>query len=107
MTTVGVERGATVGTWVDVCAFDDLERDRGACALVQSRQIALFRVGPEGEVFAVSNYDPFGSACVLSRGIVGSVGETIVVASPLYKHRFDLRTGSCVDDPAVESLIPR
>jgi nitrite reductase (NADH) small subunit len=96
------ERAA--GTWVDVCAIDELERDRGACALVESRQIALFRVSPGDEVFAISNYDPCGGACVLSRGIVGSVLDTVFVASPLYKHRFDLRSGACLDDPT--SAVP-
>jgi nitrite reductase (NADH) small subunit len=56
-----------------------------------------------------SNYDPFGKASVLARGIVGTRtlrtegGEEQVpfVASPLLKQPFDLRTGACLDDPAV------
>jgi nitrite reductase (NADH) small subunit len=88
-------------TWVDVCALDDLVPDRGVCALVDGRQIAIFRVSPDGELYALSNYDPFSRANVLSRGIVGSRGDTPKVASPVYKQAFDLRTGVCLDDPSV------
>jgi nitrite reductase (NADH) small subunit len=86
---------------VDVCALDDLARDRGVCALVGERQIAIFRISPSDELFAVSNYDPFSGAFVLSRGIVGSRGDVPKVASPVYKQTFDLRTGECFDDPSV------
>jgi nitrite reductase (NADH) small subunit len=87
--------------WVDVCGLDDLPLDRGVCALVGPYQVALFRVSPDGDMYAVSNYDPFSGAYVLSRGIVGSTGDTPKVASPVYKQSFDLRTGACLDDPAV------
>jgi nitrite reductase (NADH) small subunit len=38
---------------------------------------------------------------VLSRGLVGSLGERIVVASPLYKQHYDLQTGACVETPEL------
>lgn len=88
-------------TWIDVCAFDDLHPDRGVAALVGPYQVALFRVAPDDELYAISNFDPFSRANVLSRGIVGSKGEAPKVASPVYKQTFDLRTGQCLDDPAV------
>ena len=94
-----VERRAA--TWVDVCAVDQLTVDRGACALVGGYQVALFRVSPDDEVYAVSNYDPFSRAYVISRGIVGSRGDRPKVASPIYKQTFDLETGDCFEDPAV------
>ena len=87
--------------WVDVCSFDELLPDRGVAALVGERQVAIFRVSPSDEVYAVSNYDPFSGAFVLSRGIVGSRGDVPKVASPIYKQTFDLRTGACLDDPEV------
>ncbi|MHB8464018.1 MAG: nitrite reductase small subunit NirD [Acidimicrobiales bacterium] len=93
-----------VATWVDVCAFDDLVLDRGACVLVDPYQVALFRVSPEDALYALSNYDPFSGAYVLSRGIVGSRGEIAKVASPVFKQSFDLRTGVCLDDPSVTVL---
>jgi nitrite reductase (NADH) small subunit len=87
-------------TWVDVCALDDLEPGRGACVLVDGVQVALFRVTAD-ELYAVSNYDPFSGAYVLSRGIVGSQGEVRKVTSPVYKQGFDLRSGACLDDASV------
>lgn len=86
--------------WTPVCRYADLLPERGVCALVEGRQVAIFRTH-DGEVHALSNYDPIGKAFVLSRGIVGTRGETPTVASPLYKHVFDLRTGRCLDDPAI------
>ena len=78
--------------WVDVCAFVDLVPDRGAAALVGGLQVAVFLV--DGEVFALSNFDPFSKAFVLSRGIVRTTrGDRLKVASPIYKQSFDLRTG--------------
>ena len=93
-----------VTTWVDVAALDDLVLDRGACALVEPYQVALFRVAPDGALYALSNFDPFSGAYVLSRGLVGSTGDTPKVTSPVYKQAFDLRTGRCLDDPAVEVM---
>lgn len=90
-----------VDCWVDICALDELEFERGACALVHGTQVALFRTGPNAAVYALANHDPFSGANVLSRGIVGSEGDVLKVASPMYKHRFDLQTGVCLDDPTV------
>ncbi len=86
-------------SWVDVCALADLVPGRGVAALVGGVQVAVFLI--EGEVFALSNFDPFSRAFVLSRGIVGSRGDRLKVASPIYKQSFDLRTGQCLDDPDV------
>jgi nitrite reductase (NADH) small subunit len=88
-------------TWVDVCAFDTLRPDRGACALVAGEQVALYRLSPDDALYAISNYDPFSDAYVLSRGIVGSKGDIPKVASPIFKQNFDLRTGACLDKPEV------
>ncbi len=86
-------------TWVDVCPFDQLTPGRGVCALVAGLQVAVFRV--DDEIFALSNLDPFSQANVLSRGIVGSRGDRLKVASPVYKQSFDLGTGVCLDDETV------
>ena len=42
-----------------------------------------------------------GSAEILARGIVGTRGDVPVVASPMHKQAYDLRTGQCLDDAAV------
>ena len=91
--------------WIDVCALDDLVPDRGVAALVDGRQIAVFRLRPDDALYAISNYDPFSDAFVMSRGIVGSHGDLPKVASPVYKHCFDLTTGRCLDDPEVELAV--
>ena len=87
--------------WIDVCHLDDLDLDRGVCALVGSQQVAVFRVSPDGGLHALANRDPFSGASVLSRGIVGSKGDVLKVASPMFKQSFDLRTGQCLDDSTV------
>ncbi len=85
--------------WISVCEYQDLLPDTGLCALVSKKQVALFHSRRLNEIFAVSNYDPIGEANVLSRGIIGSLGDEVVVASPLYKQHFNLRTGECVEKP--------
>jgi nitrite reductase (NADH) small subunit len=87
--------------WVDVCALDDITPDTGVAALVGGRQIALVRVGDGGDVYALDNFDPFSRAFVIARGIVGDRGGVPKIASPIFKQSFDLRTGQCLDDPAV------
>jgi nitrite reductase (NADH) small subunit len=84
--------------WVDVCAESDLNAGTGVCALVGKEQVAIFKVRKDNSIYAVSNYDPIGKANVLSRGITGSIGDDIVVASPLYKQHFCLSTGVCLED---------
>ena len=88
-------------SWVEVCPLESMIPDRGVCALVDGQQVAVFRLSPLDEVVAISNYDPFSRANVLSRGIVGSKGERMKVASPVYKQNFDLHTGECLDNPSV------
>jgi NAD(P)H-dependent nitrite reductase small subunit len=48
-------------------------------------------------VFAVSNFDPIGKANVLSRGMIGDLGGEPMLASPLYKQHYSLRTGICFE----------
>jgi nitrite reductase (NADH) small subunit len=57
--------------------------------------------GTTDDLYALSNFDPFSKAFVLSRGIVGDKGGVPKVASPVFKQSFDLRTGQCLDDPTV------
>jgi nitrite reductase (NADH) small subunit len=89
--------------WTDVCAIDDLVPLYGSCALLNGRQIAIFLIG-DGELYAIDNYDPIGKANVLSRGIVGDIKGEPVVASPLYKQHFSLKTGQCLEQ---EIRVPR
>jgi nitrite reductase (NADH) small subunit len=87
--------------WKDVCSTDDLQPDSGVCALVAGQQVAIFYMVKEKAVYAVHNYDPIGKANVLSRGMIGDIKGDPVVASPLYKQHFNLKTGVCVEDGQV------
>ncbi len=93
-------RAALQAGWTRVCALDDILPDTGVCARVQGRHVAVFRLG-DGRLFAIDNIDPKSGASVLARGLVGSLGDTTVVASPLYKHHFDLATGACLELPEL------
>ena len=96
---------AAENVWNPLCLASDLVCGSGVCALLEvggeQQQIALFQVVPNGPVYAIGNYDPLGEAHVLSRGIIGSLGDTLVVASPLYKQHFSLVDGHCLEDPSV------
>ncbi len=92
---------ASVPGWTRICRVDDLLVERGAAALVDGRQIALFRTY-DGRLFATDQIDPFSGAAILSRGIVGDRGGVPTVASPMYKQVFDLRTGACLDTQGKE-----
>jgi nitrite reductase (NADH) small subunit len=91
----------SITKWVDICPLAAIAPNTGVCALVEGEQVAIFRVGTEAEVFAISNHDPFSKAFVLSRGIVGDRNGIPKVASPIYKQNFNLITGQCLDDETV------
>ena len=82
--------------WLPVCALTDLAPERGAVALVDGVQVAVFRLADD-TVHAVQQLDPFSGTYVMARGIVGTRGDTPTVASPMYKQVFDLRTGQCLE----------
>ncbi|MEV3979022.1 nitrite reductase small subunit NirD [Nonomuraea sp. NPDC049758] len=88
-------------SWTPVCEYAALPPERGVCALVGDRQVALFRTY-EGHVHALDNLDPFSGAYVLSRGIVGTRWGEPTVASPLHKQVFSLVSGACLDEEAVQ-----
>lgn len=95
-----MHRDLQLNQWSAICTLDQIVPDTGVCALLNGRQVAVFRVGGDSpRLFAIDNYDPNAQAAVLSRGLVGSVGERIVVASPIYKQHFDLETGECLEAP--------
>ncbi|NRR29162.1 nitrite reductase small subunit NirD [Oxalobacteraceae bacterium] len=96
-----MHRDIQTANWIAVCDLNDIVANTGVCALINDVQVAVFHVNDgEARVFAIENYDPNSNAAVLSRGLVGSLGERIVVASPIYKQHFDLQTGECLEDPS-------
>ena len=86
--------------WTAVCTLRQLVPERGVAVLVAGQQVALFLVAGESGSFvhAVGHRDPFSGANVMARGLVGSVGDRDTIASPMYKHVFDLRSGECLTD---------
>lgn len=87
-------------TWQTICSTGDITPNTGRCALLGKQQVAVFRVLEDSgeKYYAIDNFDPFSEANVLSRGIVGSLQERVVVASPIYKQHFCLATGECLED---------
>ena len=93
-----------------ICNLNDIIPETGVCALVDGKQIAIFRT-KYNHLFALDNYDPFSQANVLSRGLIGGTTVTndagideaiLYVASPIYKQRFNLATGQCLDDESIK-----
>lgn len=97
-----------------ICKLNDIIPEGGVCALIEGKQVAFFRT-KDDQLFAIDNFDPFSNANVLSRGLIGGTHiktelqdgsvkeqEVIYIASPIYKQRFDLATGQCLDDDTVK-----
>lgn len=85
-------------TWRPVCPLEDIVPDAGVAALIDGKQIAVFRMRVDDRVYAIDNGDPFSGANVLSRGLLGDLQGERVVASPIYKQHFALATGRCLED---------
>lgn len=83
--------------WRPVGQLEEILPNCGVCALIDGRQIAVFRMNDD--VFAIDNHDPASGSNVLSRGIVGDLRGERVVASPLQKHHYSLETGRCIEEP--------
>lgn len=86
-----------------VCSVSDLVINSGVSALVNDKQIAIFYI--DDQVHAIDNYDPIGKAYVMSRGMTGSKGDDLVVASPLYKENYNLLTGACLDNDSASVTV--
>ncbi|MFE6235645.1 nitrite reductase (NAD(P)H) small subunit [Cellulosimicrobium sp. NPDC057862] len=91
--------------FVDICALDDLDPERGAGALLGDTQVAVFRLA-DGTVRAVQQRDPYSGANVMSRGLVGTHRVTgddglerdvDTVTTPMLKQVWDVDTGEVLD----------
>ncbi|ROS01391.1 assimilatory nitrite reductase (NAD(P)H) small subunit [Sinobacterium caligoides] len=83
-------------SWTTVCNIDDILPNAGAAVIVNDKQIAIFRV--DDELYALDNHDPLCGANIIARGIVGSLNDVTVVASPLYKQHYCLESGKCLEE---------
>jgi len=87
--------------WTKVCDLETVFPSTGVCALVDGKQVAIFRPNDDEQVFAVDNMDPFAQSNVLSRGVICEHQDQLWVASPLKKQRFNLVDGSCLENSEV------
>ncbi|MFM5099396.1 nitrite reductase small subunit NirD [Aeromonas veronii] len=92
MTTSGI-------AWLPACELTQLEEGVGRSLRVADRVVALFRCG--GEIYALDGMDPVAGVAVMDSGLVGDCQGEPMVASPLYKQRYSLRDGRCLDNPAL------
>jgi nitrite reductase (NADH) small subunit len=95
--------------WIQVCELDKIYPSTGVCALIEGKQVAIFRPSEESQVYAINNMDPFAHSNVLSRGVICQHQGQLWVASPLKKQRFNLLDGSCLDnnDVSIEAYKAR
>ncbi|MDQ1709330.1 MAG: nitrite reductase small subunit [Frankiaceae bacterium] len=91
-------------SWTAICSYDVLLPERGVAALVDGVQIAVFRL-VDGGVVAIGNHDPVSRTNVMSRGLVGTSGAVTYVASPMFKQRYDVASGRCLDDAAMSVTV--
>lgn len=94
----------TEKNWKEICHIDAIVPNAGRCALIEGEQVAIFRISHSGhdEFYAIENHDPFSKANVISRGIIGSLSERMVVASPIFKQHFCLKNGECIEDNSTQ-----
>ncbi|SDX50476.1 nitrite reductase small subunit NirD [Marinobacter mobilis] len=89
--------------WQSVCSVDDLIAESGIAVWTADGPVAIFYLPNRIPcLFAIGHTDPFSGSNVLARGITGDLKGQPVVASPLYKQHFNLETGVCLEDDAVQ-----
>lgn len=89
-------------TWVKACKTSDVPENGGACVLIKGEQIAIFNFTRRNEWFATQNLCPHKKQMVLSRGMIGSVGDIPKVACPFHKKTFSLQSGQCLSGDDFE-----
>lgn len=82
--------------WIEVGKVADFPNDGGAAIKYGDVQIAVFNFASREEWYACQNMCPHKNAFVLSRGILGNVGDEPKVACPLHKKPFSLNSGECL-----------
>lgn len=91
-------------TWITICDLDDIPPNTGVCAELNGQQVAVFHIKNRhlsSQIKAVDNFDPFGKANVLSRGLITEIDNKYFIASPLLKQQFCLDTGQHDQDESI------
>ncbi|MGB3065092.1 nitrite reductase small subunit NirD [Sphingobacterium thalpophilum] len=91
--------------WLHACRIEDAIENGGVCLKLNNEQIALFYFARRNEWYATQNECPHKRQMILSRGMLGSLGETPKVACPFHKKTFALDTGECLsgDECAIKT----
>ncbi|MBB6461680.1 nitrite reductase small subunit NirD [Flammeovirga kamogawensis] len=82
-----------VTTWVNAGHVSDFPENGGSTIFHEGDQIAVFNFKVLNKWFATQNLCPHKKQMILSRGIIGTEGETPKVACPYHKKTFSLETG--------------
>jgi nitrite reductase (NADH) small subunit len=84
--------------WFYACNEGDVPENGGVCIKFEEEQIALYNFTRRGEWYATQNLCPHKKQMVLSRGMIGSTGDTCEpkVACPFHKKTFSLISGECL-----------
>ncbi len=95
--------------WVDVARLSDVPLDGGVAIHHGDVQLAVFRHGADGALYATQNMCPHKHDMVLSRGLLGDASGEPKVACPQHKKTFSLRTGACLagEVPALRTFPVR
>lgn len=101
--------GAAPARWVEVARLDDVPLDGGVAIRHGAVQLALFRHGADGALYATQHMCPHKRDMVLARGLLGDAAGEPKVACPQHKKTFSLRTGACLsgDVPAIRTFPVR
>lgn len=85
--------------WFYACNEGDVPQNGGACVKYEDEQIAIYNFTRRGEWYATQNLCPHKQQMVLSRGMIGSTGDTCEpkVACPFHKKTFSLLSGECLN----------
>ncbi|WDF68321.1 nitrite reductase small subunit NirD [Sphingobacterium oryzagri] len=91
--------------WLLACHVEDAIENGGVCLKLADQQVALFYFKRRNEWYATQNECPHKRQMILSRGMLGSLGETPKVACPFHKKTFALDTGECLsgDECAIKT----
>src|ERR1700751_1474178 len=84
--------------WFLACHVNDIPENGGACVKYGDEQIAVFNFKRREEWYATQNLCPHRQQMALSRGMIGSEGDSLEpkVACPFHKKTFSLKTGECL-----------
>lgn len=87
--------------WHDVCGVHELVHGGGIAVRVGDTAIAVF-LDPDDGLHALDHVDPLSGAEVIAWGILGERDGEWYVAAPLYKQKYRLRDGRCIDGDAPD-----